>query len=260
VRTHPSTYRLSSHRRTWRSNLRGAVVSARGLASHRAAAALWGVDGFPEALPELVIDESRCVVLPGIRVHRSRQFALADRHEIDGIAVTGIARTVLDLAAVVGPRRLDLAVDAVLRQRLLDWPELYSILVRHSAKGRDGCGRLRQLLEVRYGDSRIPDSAWNRMVGTLLLDAGLPEPTYEFEVCAQNEVLARVDLAYPRRKLAIELDSVRWHLNGSSVIEDPRRKNRLMMAGWRVLTFTWADYSERPHHLVDIVRRSLSDR
>ncbi len=257
IRTHPSTYQLTSHQRTWRSHLRSAAISAEGVASHRAAAVLWEIDGYAETIPEIVIDETRCITLPDIKVHRSRQFGRIDRQIVDGIPVTGIARTVLDLAAVVGPRRLELTVDAVLRQRLVEWPDLYDVLVRHSAKGRDGCGRLRQLLEVRYGESAIPDSAWNRIVGTLLLDAGLPEPRYEVEIREGDRFVARVDLAYERQKLAIELDSVRWHLNQTSFVEDPRRKNNLLLAGWRVLTFTWTDYTERPHHLVDTVRRVL---
>lgn len=257
VRTHPSTYRLTSHRRTWRSNLRAAAISAGGVASHRAAAALWGVDGFGESVSEMTIDACRSIDLAGVKVHRSSQFDRIDLQMIDGIPSTGLARTVLDLAAVVGPRRLELAVDAVLRSAMLEWPDLYAVLVQHSAKGRDGCGRLRQLLDIRYGESAIPDSAWNRMVGKLLLDAGLAEPRYEFEIHRGEEFIARVDLAYPRQKLAIELDSVRWHLNRTSFVQDPRRKNRLLLAGWQVLTFTWADYADRPQQLVDTVRRLL---
>lgn len=259
VRTQPQTYRIASAPRTWRSRMRSAVVSSVGVASHRAAGALWQLDGFPDALLELTIDNQRRVKMPGVKIHRSTQMRLIDETEIDGIAVTGIGRTILDLAAVVSARRLEMAIDSAIRKKLLDWPDLYRVLVLHSRRGRDGCGRLRKMLDVRYGDSNIPDSTWNRDVGVLLLDGGLPEPQYEFEVTnPAGGFVARVDLAYPERKIAIELDSVRWHLNRVSFEADPRRKNQLAVDGWTVLTFTWSDYINHPDALIDTVRRARS--
>ena len=119
---------------------------------------------------------------------------------------------------------------------------------------------MRALLDVRYGESVVPDSRWNRMVETLLIDAGLPTPRLEYEVTAESgEFIARVDLAYPRQKLAIELDSIRWHHNLESFEKDPRRKNVLLVAGWRVLTFTWSDYAENPTGLTATVRSALTE-
>jgi len=259
VRTHPQVFRSAAHKRTWRATARSAALSAAGIVSHRSAAAIWGIDGFPEALIEITISNGRCVVLPGVKVHRSTQYHLVNLAEIDGLPVTGIARTILDLAAVVSPRRLEQAVDSAIRQRLVDWPDLYLVLVMHSRRGRDGCGKLRSLLDVRYGESVIPDSAWNRNVGTLLLDAGLPEPNYEHEILGDGgQFLARVDLAYPDMLIAIELDSVRWHLNRRSFEADPRRKNKLILEGWTVLTFTWSDYVDTPESLIAAVRRARS--
>ncbi len=258
VRAHPGAYRAASHPRTWLSTARSIALSSGGVISHRAAAALWGIDGFPFALHEATIDYERSVRMPGATLHRSKQFWLIDEHMIEGIPVTGIARTVLDVAGVVGPTRLDHAIDAVLRMQLLEWPDLYDVLIRHSAKGRNGCGKLRKLLDVRYGDNSIPDSLWNRNVGVLLVDAGLPEPAYEHEIVSANgEFVARVDLAFPGQRVAIELDSVRWHLNRQSFEADPRRKNSLLLEGWKVLTFTWADYVGDPASLVRTVRSSL---
>lgn len=180
---------------------------------------------------------------------------------IDGLPVTGIARTVLDLAAVVSPHRLNQALDAVIRQKLVEWPDLYEVLLRHSARGRNGCGKLRTLLEARYGDTVIPDSRWNRMVGTLLLDAGLSPPAFEYEVVdGEGRFVARIDLAYPRQKLAIELDSVRWHHNLESFTADPRRKNALLVEGWRVLSFTWSDFADHPRQLVKTVSTALTQK
>jgi len=186
-----------------------------------------------------------------------------DRADIttrDRIPCTGLARTVLDLAAVVGPKRLEHTIDAVIRDRMLEWIDLYDVLVRHSRRGRDGCGRLRAILDVRYGDESVPLSSWSRMVSDLLVDWGRPKPELEYRVLARDgSFVAQVDLAYAESKLAIELDSIRWHLNHESFRRDPRRRNKLILAGWTVLNFTWADYVDEPAQLCATVSDALRD-
>lgn len=258
VRVAPSTFRVATHRESWSSRARAACASTGGALSHRTAAALWGMDGFRRTRIEVTIRYDRPRRTPLATIHRTKQPSLVDERLLEGLPVTGPARTMLDLFAVLSPAKSELAVDAAMRQRLVDWPDLYEVLARHSARGRDGCGRLRTFLETANPDAAIPDSRWNRMVGVLLLDAGLAEPRYEHTIRQSGRFVARVDLAYPRRKLAIELDSVRWHMNQSSFVEDPRRRNQLLLSGWRVLSFTWADYYERPRDLVAAVRAALN--
>ena len=257
----PGAYRLAGSPSTWRSVVRGHTLSCRGLASHRTAAALHGIAGYDGGPVELTIVNGRHLRRPDeVVLHESTQMALAAPVVIDSIPTTGLARTVLDLGAVVGPKRLQWAVDAVIRDRQLSWPDLYSVLVNHSARGRDGCGRLRAILDVSYGSERLPDSRWNRMVHDLLVSAGLPTPEFEYTVRnALGRFVGRVDLAYPDQRVAIECDSVRWHLNRESFERDPRRKNALLLCGWTVLTFTWSDYADHPRHLCATVRAALDN-
>ena len=92
------------------------------------------------------------------------------------------------------------------------------------------------------------------MVEELLVDAGLARPRLEYRIHgADGRFLAQVDLAYPARRVAIELDSVRHHLNRESFVADARRRNRVTLAGWTVLSFTWDDYTNRPASLCDAV-------
>ena len=96
------------------------------------------------------------------------------------------------------------------------------------------------------------------MVAGLLGGAGLPRPVFEHRVTAPDgSLIAQVDLAYPAERLAIELDSVRWHFNLESFVADPRRRNQLSVVGWTVLTFTWDDYAKRPEALCATVERAL---
>ena len=96
------------------------------------------------------------------------------------------------------------------------------------------------------------------MVADLLVEAGLDRPVMEHRICDQTgDLVAQVDLAYPNRRLAIELDSKQWHLNSVSFERDPRRRNALMVVGWTVLTFTWSDYVDHPGRLCATVAKLL---
>lgn len=260
VRVFPSTYKMASHPETWHSRARAASASIDGVLSHRAAAAMLKIDGFQLKRIELTIDYKRCVERADLTIHRSRQFDLVDAQIVDGLLVTGASRTILDLFAVLHPSQMQLALDAALRSKLVDWPDIRQALDAHSEHGRDGCGKLRTFLEAIDTSARVPDSRWNRRVADALFDAGLPDPHLEFEIRrADDTFVARVDLAYPRQKVAIELDSVRWHHNQKSFEADPRRKNALMLEGWTVLTFTWSDFNDHRPQLIATVRVALSD-
>ncbi len=256
-RAAPRVFILSGSPDSWHRRARIAALSLDGLVSHTAAAALHGIDGFGLRKIEISIGKDRRARGSRETVRRSTQLRFAEPVAIDALPVTGLTRTVLDLAGVLPYARFEWVVDAVLRQKLCEWHDLYEVLARHSIQGRNGCGPLRAILDARYGETNLPDSAFNRMVGKLLEDAGMPA-VYEHEVRDEfGRFVGRVDLAYPSRRIAIELDSVRWHLNRESFERDPRRKNKLTLQGWTVLTFTWADYIDRPSELVRSVRSAL---
>lgn len=255
---HPGVYRLAGAPRTWFGDARAATCAAGGLLSHRGSARGWQIAGYERAPVEITIAHSRRVVLDGrVTVRRSTQMHLADRVVRWGVPMTGVARTVLDLAAIVDRVELDRVVDAVLRQRLVQWHDLMSARVRHSRRGRTGCGRLGELLDERFGEERPPDSVFNRMVFDLLVAAGVGRPVFEHEIFDGDRFVARVDLAFPAERLAIELDSRAHHDNPLSFVADPRRANRIVNLGWHLLRFTWDDYRDHPDLLVETVRDAL---
>lgn len=260
IRVFPGVFLRAGTTMTWHTKLLAACLAAGGVASHRSAAVLWHLSTVRAGPIEITCPRHRRARLAGVRVHESTDLELAGTTTRDGIPVTGIARTLLDLGAVVGPDRVLLGIDDARRQKLVEWPALYQTLVRHSRRGRNGCGPFRAILDVRYGDKRVPDSDFERMVQTLLADAGLPEPELQVEVRTDaGEFVARVDLAYPTWKIAIELDG-RGHITDAAFESDPIRRNRLELEGWLVLDFTWRYYVERPADLVADIRRAIALR
>lgn len=251
-------YRTILFRLDWRASMLIACRRTGGVASHRAAAHLHGMEGFRQTVRDVTVSHGRHQRIAGVTIHQTTQLDRADPTEIDGIPCTGLARTVLDASHLVSFRRIEDAVDGLLRERRIDWEDLYGVLARHARRGRNGSASLRRFLDARGGDERIPLSSWSRMVVELLVANGLPEPRIEYRVTSRDgRLIAQVDLAYPSSRIAIELDSVRFHLNRTSFEEDRRRWNRLVAEGWTVLAFTWADYADRPLELVDRVRAAL---
>ncbi len=250
-------YRDATAAPSWHSRLLVTCLRYGALASHRSAAVLHGIEGYRPGPLEIVVAPGSHRSVPGLRCHQSTQMDRAAPVTRDAIPCTGLARTVLDLAAVVGRPRLEDTIDAVVRDHGLELADLYDVLVRHSRRGRDGCGRLREALDARLGRETVPRSRWSRMVRNLLVDRGLPEPVFEYPVESGDGRRFEIDLAYPRARLAIELDSVRWHHDRRSFERDRMRRNRLTAAGWIVLNYTWDRFVEDPAGLCSEVRRCL---
>jgi hypothetical protein len=262
ISVYRGVYRNAAMRATWHGGLLAACLVVDGLASHRSAAVLHGIDGFQPGRKMVVVARGRhrrSDRVPDVVVHETTQLDLAHATVREGIPCTGLARTLLDLAGCVTRRKLGIAVDGELRRTRLTLADLYDVLVRQGRSGRPGCGRLRDVLDERLGEGAVPLSDWSRMVADLLVASGLPRPTYEHRVMGPGgELVAQVDLAYPNQTLAIELDSVGFHLNRASFERDPLRRNRLVMAGWTVLSFTWSHYVDDPAGLCATVAAALS--
>ena len=209
VREARGVYRHAAAPPTPLSKLLAACMVHDGLASHRSAAALQGIDGFTLGRIELSVPRGRKRAMKGVTLHESTQMNLARPVVKNAVPSTGLPRwLVLDLAAVVSRKRLDRAIDAVLRDRRLRPADLFGVLVSHSRQGRNGCAALRSALDRRFGDDPVPLSEWSRMVEDLLVASGLDRPRLEYRICGTDGTLiAQVDLAYPDCRLAIELDS-----------------------------------------------------
>lgn len=255
--TERGIYRLASHPDSWLTSVLAASLRTAGVASHRCAGVLWKLDGLRPLRPEITIPVVSGRTSKIATVHRTKQWDRIDAISRSGIPVSGIARTLLDMAWALPRTQLVIAIDSARLRNLVDWPDLYTVYRRHSRQGRTSCGPFRTMLDQHLGEKTMSRSGWGRLVREMLTDAGLPRAELEYRVDGPNGFSAELDLAYPQRRVGIELDSATWHLNRTSFEEDPRRRNKLQNLGWSVLNFTWADYIERSDELVTTVRTAL---
>ena len=226
VRVAVGLYRIAGVPVTWRQRAMAAcLVSGSGaVVSHRSAAVLWGVSGFRPGALDITVPPGRSNRNALARVHRSA----IEGVRRDGIPVTRPSRTLLDLAGAVGGDVLEEAVDDVLCRRLCRLDELAA------PAGRRGSRALRAVLDAWNGDA-LPDGVAEMRVVRRLLAAGLPQPVRQYVIRHNGLFVARVDLAYPDRRLAIELDGFRWHAGRGPFRSDRLRRNRIEAAGWRLL-------------------------
>jgi hypothetical protein len=260
TRLQPGVFFVAGHPFTWEARVLADVMAAGhgALASHRAGAALWDLEKFRPGRPELSVHRHHKPHHLGARIHESTDLHLADPVLRRGIPTTGLVRTLLDIGAVVAADALEHAIDTALRTTPTEWPDLYSSLVLHSRRGRDGCGHLRAVLDQRFGDKVITDSWFEKVVRRLLLDAGFPVPESQWNVYDGPTFVGEIDLAWPEFKVGAELQSKAHHLNPTSFEKDPQKLNRIRLLGWDVLEFTWAFYKEHPEQLCAQLHQALT--
>lgn len=256
----PSVYLIAGTPRTFRLEVMAACLASGGVASHRAAGALWSIDGVAEGAVE--VSAPRRVRIRGLRATEVHDLAPRDVTTVGPIPVTSVARTIVDVAARLDPEALEVALDDALRRRLVTPARLRETFDRLHYPGRTGAGALRSLLEARPSLGSVPDSPLETRMLRLLRRARLPEPVLHHRVTEGSRTVAIIDLAYPRHNVAIELDGYRYHQGRRPWQRDMRRMNVLILLGWRVLRFTDEDVRTRSHEVVRSVASALrsSDR
>ncbi len=257
VRVHRGVYRLGHLPPDEDAELLAACLATKGVASHRSAARLWELDIVWAKQPEVTVPRRRLRQPHGVTVHELTQWHRRDQRHRRGIPVTGVERTLLDCAAVVSYQQLERLCEAAIRQRLATWTSLRSALESHSKKGRDGCGRLRLLLEARL-ETTVPLSDFSRRVANLLAASGVPTPVLEYRVVdTDGDFIMQADLAWPERRKICELDGLAYHFGRIEREQDNRKRNRAKAEGWNILEVLWSMYAEAPTELVTQVRRFL---
>ncbi|MGE2721373.1 DUF559 domain-containing protein [Mycolicibacterium celeriflavum] len=207
----------------------GETASASGLA-----AAWWhGISKFaPEIVEVTVPRNSRLRHQPGTRLRR-RDLSPRDVVERSGLRVTALPLTVVEAAVRRGggPKLMDTAL-----QRHVELAQLWRAHLRN--KGRHGSPAARRLLRAAQDGAR---SEAERLLVKLLRDAGFTGWKTNYPVAGY-----KVDVAFIREKVAIEVDGWAFHTDSHVFQIDRNRQNVIALLGWKVLRFTWLDLTAYP--------------
>jgi hypothetical protein len=235
-------------------NLKAAQLWAgpEGGVSHRAAAALWQLDGTPQGLVEITLPHNRTSPAHWVLLHTSRRLTERDITEHRGIVVTTMARTLLDLGAVQRPWRVQSALDHARRIELVSDAFLLRELRRLGGKGCRGIGVIRPMLAEVENGVCPPGSVLERLVLPPLASAGVPDPARQYRLFDHEGVIGDLDLAWPSVRVGLEGDGFDPHMKRSVFHADRVKMNRAARMRWTILRATWED-TKRPERLIETI-------
>jgi hypothetical protein len=219
--------------------------------SHRSAADRLGIlPSFSNRI-DVAAPRTRSGGHPGISLHRPRRLVAEDCAVEDGIAVTSLPRTLLDLAEGAQQRHLRRALDESERLGLFDLRAVERLIGR--SRGHRGVRRLTQALEDYVGPPPITRSALERRFLDLCYEGGLPRPQANVLVEGRE-----VDVFWPEHQLIVELDGHAYHHTRAAFEGDRKRDAELQTAGYRVLRITQRRLEGEPEAVTRTVRALLS--
>lgn len=253
IALHRGVYAVG-HARLTRDGHRVAALRAAGTRaalSHREAAAVHALLPSAGARVELTIPGRRNV--SGVSVHRAGLDS-ADVTQVDGLPVTTVARTLVDLAGVLPRDRLRKALDEAERSHRLDVGAIEAVLRR--TRGRNGCSHAAvraALAELASTTATVTRSPLEDRFLALVAEHGLPRPLMNANIDG-----IEVDAVWRPQRLVVELDGWEFHRTRQAFQRDRDRDNVLTAKGWTVLRFTHADVMRRPATTVQRIRQAAT--
>ena len=173
----------------------------------------------------------------------------------DGIPVTTVPRTLLDLAAVADLWTVERAMNEAEAGGHSDALSLPALLARHPR--RRGAATIRTILDAYgIGLTRTRSELEARFVRFLDL-YGLPRPAFNQAIALSGRHVEG-DCVWRAQRLVVELDGRTFHDTAATFEHDRARDRVLAAAGWRVIRVTWRQLHDEPAALAADLRRILT--
>jgi very-short-patch-repair endonuclease len=217
--------------------------------SHRSAAAFWSIGKELRGRIDISV-RRRCELRrPGLRVRGRPTLRPEDVVIKDGIPVTAVTRTLVDLASEIDEIAVERAVNEADKRDLID-PEALRVAL-DDFEGEPGAPLLRSLLDKLT--FRLSDSDLEILFRPIAAEAGLP-----FPLSKQLVNGFEVDFYWPALGLIVETDGLRYHRTASTQTRDARRDRAHSLAGMTPLRFTHHEIKHEPGRVRAELRRAAA--
>lgn len=213
--------------------------------SHRSAAALWGMLPEPANVHVTVPTDAGRAARQGIRIHRSTTLTADVRAVREGFPVTSMARTLCDIAATEPRRVVERTLEGADVARVFDLRAIERLAPRGSRV--PGARRLYTVLDEELIGTTITRSDLEEAMLALCRAHGLPQPLLNQFVEGWE-----VDCLWPEHRLAVEVQSTKYHATTRRIARDADKEADLMAAGYDVLHVADVHVIRRP---ADVARR-----
>lgn len=226
------------------------TLPAGGAFSGLTAARLLGIQAPIPKRPEVVVPDATRIANRATATVRCVRLDPQDVILVAGFPVTSPARTCFDLAGRLPLTESVAAIDMALHDEYLSLEAFSAYVSAHH--GVHGVVKARRVLPLLEPRSESPMESRLRM---LLVLSRLDRPEAQVSLCdAGGGFVARVDLYYPKARLAIEYDGEQHR---DQLTADNRRQNRLHDIGVALLRYSAPDLRERPDQIVAQVAAAL---
>jgi very-short-patch-repair endonuclease len=195
--------------------------------SHRAAGAMWEL--WRSSYLEVTVTSTRR--RPGICIHTS-PLPPDEVTSLHAIPVTGVSRTLLDLAAVLPAHQVERAANEAEARGHTDQLSLADLLARYPR--RRGIPTIRAILERLQTGTNVTRSELESRFLAFIRKAGLPAPQFNVPLLGFE-----CDCAWHDQRVIAELDGHATHATTTAFERDRARDRALAAAGWRTVRVTW---------------------
>ena len=218
------------------------AVGPGALLSHYSAGWLWGIwRGSAKPIHVTAFVPRHHPAPKGITRHRARNLVDSDRTLVEGVPVTSVARTFLDLAWELTGDQLARALARAEDLELLDLDELHRVIERN--RGHHGAKRLRYALSI-YEPPAFTRSEFERRFVAHLVRSGLPRPATGW-----NEIGHELDVYWPELRFGVELDAYETHGTRDAFERDHDRDLDFALAGIETIRISERQFRREPDHL-----------
>jgi len=187
--------------------------------------------------------------VPGVQMHFVKLHP-DDMTKRDGIPITSVPRTLLDIAGVADERALSRAVNQAERTGWLNRTAIHELLDRNPR--RRGTKQLRAVIASVHPATRHTRSDLEVEFLLLLEKYRLPKPLVNAKVHG-----IEVDFHWTGTKVVVELDSYEYHRTPIERENDRRRDAALKDKGYEVLRVSDAWLDADPAGVANKVRKLL---
>ncbi len=257
VCAYPGVYALGGVSPTWLGRLWAATLhlGPTAVVSHRAAARIHKLDGIDGEYVEVTVVEPGARARGRIKIHSS--LTQPASRLVQGLPVTTIERTLVDLGAVCDEESVEIALDCALRRGRTSIRKLEAELEKRRGRGNRGCGVLAEILLIR-GRCGPTGSALETKVARAMRAGHLPAPIRQFAIFDGDRHVATPDFAYPKLKVAVEALGYEPHGNRPAWEKDFARHNMMTPLGWRVFYATNSDLKRPEERICAPIRELLA--
>jgi very-short-patch-repair endonuclease len=243
---------------SWEQDVWAAMLRAglRAVATHQTALLLRGLpsDRLPRYPVTLTVPHGQHRRIAGAIVHQVDDLRPHHYSLVGLMPVSLPARALVEIAALMGQRRLGSLLDELIAQKWTTIAAVAACLSEVARHGKPGVGTLASVLDERGPGFVPPASQLEALLFAALRSGRLPAAVRQIRLPGRGAVEGVADAAYPEALMLLEADGRRWHTRIGDLRRDHARDAEAARVGWVTLRFVYEQLARHPQEVAATVK------